>query len=157
MKKISQTKTFYGSLLPPDNSGRGILYEALLNITPANDHKNLIVLSRFFSVFTWWSNIPVYTCAYLDEFFTWINFDKNLLYYKWSVFDHIVYNYFCVLRKGYNIKLDPELNTSFEFLESSVLEKLDKNLVNWVNNNAYLTNPEYYNNNEFYIVFHCDR
>jgi hypothetical protein len=157
MKQISQSKRFYGSALAQENFGRCILYEALFNVTPESDHEHLLNLSRVYSVFTWWSNIPVYTCAYLDEFFRWIDFDKNLEKYSWSVFDHMVYNYFCVLFKEYRIKLDPDITTSFEFLESSVVEKLDTHLVNWVNYKAYNTNPEYYNNNEFYIVFHCDR
>jgi hypothetical protein len=157
MKQISESKRFYGSILAQENNGRCILYETLINITPASDHKHLTNLSRIFSVYTWWSNIPVYTCAYLDEFFAWINFDKNLEKYSWSVFDHMLYNYFCVLFKKYRINLDPELITSFEFLESALVEKLDPTLVNWVNYKAYKTNPEYYNNNEFYIVFHCDR
>lgn len=157
MKKIAESRSFYGSVLNQENTGRCIIYQTLFNLTPMNDQNNLMNLSRNCSIYTWWSNIPVYTCAYLQEFFRWIEFDKNLDKYSWYVFDHMLYNYFCVLFKEYRIKLDPELNTSFEFLESSVLEKLDTHLVNWVNFKAYNTNPEYYNNNEFYIVFHRDR
>lgn len=157
MKQIAESRTLYGSVLDQTNNGRCILYETLFNLTPESDRNHLLDLSRNCSIYTWWSNIPVYTCAYLDEFFRWIQFDTNLGNYSWFVFDHMLYNYFCVLFKEYGIKLDTELTTSFEFLESSVVEKLNKNLVKWVNYKAYNTNPEYYNNNEFYIVFHCDR
>jgi len=154
MKQIAERRSFYGSVLETSNTGRCIIYETLFNLTLAKDRENLMNLSRNCSIYTWWSNIPVYTCDYLDEFFRWINFDKNLDKYSWSVFDHMLYNYFCVLFKGYRIKLDPELCTSFEFLATEVIEKLD---TNWVSFSAYNSNPDFYNNRDFYLVFHCDR
>ena len=159
MKKVADSKVFFGSILEQDNTGRCIIYDTLYSITPSEDHENLTTISRNCSVYTWWSNIPVYSCAHLPDFLKWIDFrNDNLKNYNWNIFDHMLYNYFCVLFKGYGIKLSPYCLTSFEFLPSEVIEKIDAiEKLYWVNYIAYKQNPVFYEKNGFCLVYHCDR
>ena len=154
MKAIADSKTVIGVKVKVDNrAARNILYESLINLTPKENHKSLQEISQNFTIYTWWSNVPVYDCSLLTQFFNWVQF-KN---FTWFVFDHLLYNYYCVLFHNYQIKI-VDGSTSLETASSRSLEKIDKTeKLYWVNYNAFSKNTEYYINNGFYIVYHCDR
>jgi len=159
MRDVAESKTLFGSFLDTDNHGRTIVYKSLMSITPPEDHNNLAEISRLYSVYTWWSNLPVYKSRHMDHFLSWIHFDNSTLErFNWSVFDHMLYNFYCVLFHNYTIKLSDKCKTSFEFLDSKTLEYVDSRVkLYWVNKKAYDENPEYYNKRNFFIIYHCDR
>lgn len=74
----------------------------------------------------------------------------------WTVFDDLIYNYFCILFYDYKLKVIPTQQSSLEYVNTEGIEYIDQNInkLYWVNNNAYNQNKKYYENSNFYIVFH---
>lgn len=161
MKTIADSKKIYGSFLPEASKGRNIIYASILVLVPEDERQHLVDISKNFHIYTWWSNIPVYDSLNLDHFLKWIKFNNtedSLSRFQWSIFDNMLYNYYCVRFHEYRILLDERCDTSFELLSTAVIEDVDKTLkLYWVNNSAFIENPYYYLKNGFYIVFHRDR
>ena len=160
MKNIANTKIICGGKLLPNVSEKNIVKDSLTKLTDNKYHLLLKRLSQGFTLYTWWSNLPVYDCKILDAFLKWINFNNNNLErFCWNIFDDMTYNYFCLLFHNYKFKLIKNCFHSLEFANSNIVEDVDKNICKlyWVNNLAYNQNKTYYENNNFQIVFHLDR
>lgn len=162
MKGVAEQKMIFGGI--PIDPGvfsirEPIMHESLKRLTPKEDHDRLKAVSKNFTLYTWWSNPAVYECKDIPAFFKWIDFRKETLNrFVWNIFDNIVYNYYCILYTGYQLKEVPGEN-SLEFAESVNVEYVNEHIgkIYWVNNKAYKQNESYYNNLHFYIRFHIDR
>jgi hypothetical protein len=159
MKDIATRKIITGGIYYKD-----ILNESLYLMTPPGDHAALKKLSQDNSIYTWWSNLPVFDCKLVRPFFDWIQFTESnitafLSRLKWQFFDHMAYEYYCALHHGYTIMVTPNLKHSLELCSSRHVEYTDTHMrkLYWVNNYAYKENKEYYKNRGFLIVFHMDR
>lgn len=162
MDKIANSKIIAGGLLHERVSEINIVRESLLRLTDVMYHDKLTEISNNFRIYTWWSNLPVYNCQYVENFLKWINFNKdenNIKKFCWHIFDDMTYNFYCVLFHDFKIIKIPECYHSLEFANTKIVEYVDKNItkIYWVNNLAYNQNIEYYKNNDFKIVFHLDR
>ena len=161
MKNIVSNKIICGGKLDNNNEcEKGILYESIIRLTDNIYHNDLRNISQDFSIYTWWCNLPVYDCKNSEDFLNWIHFNNtNLERFSFFIFDDMTYNYYCILFHNYQLKEIPNCKHCLEFSDSSLVEYVDQNLYKlyWVNNNAYNQNKEYYENNNFYIIFHLDR
>jgi hypothetical protein len=161
MKNIVDAKKICGGILRNDMHNEvNILRDSLIKVTSKSSHNDLIAASRNFTLYTWWSNLPVFDCKQIPSFLNWINFKvDNLDNYVWNIFEDMAYNYFCVLYCGYELKIIPNIIHSLEFSNSKDIENVNENInkLYWVNKKAYSQNIFYYHNNDFYIVFHLDR
>ncbi len=138
---------------------RKILYHSLCKLTDPTIHVHLQSLSENFTLYTWWSNLPVYDCKIAKHFLQWIKFNNTVDRFVWEIFDDMTYNFFCVLFYEYRLLKIPNCNHSLEFSDSSLVEYTNDNLCKlyWVNKHAYDKNKNYYQDNEFYLVYHLDR
>lgn len=161
MKSICEAKTICGGVLDARaNNEISIVRESLTNLTHTKYHDELKNLSKNYTIYTWWCNIPVYDCKHVSDFMNWINFNNtNLDRFSWNVFDDILYNFYCILKHNYVLKEIANCNHSLEFANHDIVEYVDKTLCKlyWVNKNAYEQSKEYFEHNGFYIVFHLDR
>ena len=70
------------------------------NIFKSNDDKNkLKKLTNNYQLYYWWSDLPIYKGYHLDDFFSKLNCNMELM---WSHFDHKIYLNYLVLY--YNFK-----------------------------------------------------
>jgi hypothetical protein len=139
---------------------KGIIKDSLTRITETSYHSELQRISQDFSIYTWWSNLPVCDCKIVKHFLDWISFSNtNIDRFVWNVFDDMLYNYFCILLYNYELVVIPNIYHSLEFANTVVIENVNNNICKlyWTNINAYKQNPQYYDNNNFYILFHLDR
>jgi len=161
MRDVSNQKKIFGGMLNPSAlREQNIVKDSLTKLTPIKDHARLKEISKDFMVFTWWSNPAVYVGKDIPDFFKWIDFKKETLdRLVWNVFDDMVYNFYCILYKNYNLIIVPGLIQSLESSNSDMIELTNHKLGNtyWVNNKAYSQNKSYYENSHFYIRFHVDR
>ncbi len=130
-----------------------------MRLTEKEYHEKLREVSDDFRVYTWWCNIPVYDCKISEDFLKWINFnEKTLERFCWHVFDDMTYNFYCIIKQDYELKHKNSLH-SLEFSNSDLVKEVDEKVCKlyWVNNNAYSQNKEYYEKNNFMIVYHLDR
>jgi len=168
--KFLNTNNFYDAMASIVNSKiicggkmvneRHIVVDSLLRLTDTKYHTRLEELSESFTLYTWWSNLPVYDCKLAKEFLEWIDFNNtNTDRFSYWTFDDMTYNFFCILFHSYEFKRINNCNHSLEFADSDLVEYTDKELCKlyWVNNKAYKQNTSYYENNDFKIVFHLDR
>jgi hypothetical protein len=160
MKNIVDTKVICSGKLNEYASEINIVYDSLTKLTDEIYHEDLKSLSLDYTLYTWWSNLPVYHCKIAEQFLKWIKFsNNNLERFCYNIFDDITYNFFCILFYDYQIKIIENCFHSLEFSDSNLVEKVDQTICKlyWVNNNAYNQNKIYYEKNNFQIVFHLDR
>jgi len=160
MKSIVKTKKICGGKLRNYSfPERNILYHSLCRLTDPREHTKLDLLSENFTIYTWWSNMPVYDCKIVKHFLQWIKFDNRVNRFIWEVFDDMTYNYFCILYYDYKLIKIPNCYHSLEFSDSSLVEYTNDNLctLRWVNKYAYDKNTTYYDQHSFFIVYHMDR
>jgi hypothetical protein len=160
MKNIVNSKIICGGKLHENAYEKNIVRDSLNILTDKKYHESLQTLSYDYRIYTWWCNLPVYDCSIAGEFLEWISFNNNTLErFCWNIFDDMLYNFFCILFHNYRFKLIENCFHSLEFVDTQLVEHVDKNIYKlyWVNNNAYCQNKKYYEENNFQIVFHLDR
>jgi len=161
MKSVVDKKTICGGKVPYHHTGEiDIVRDSTTLLVDAKYHYDLQQLTEDFTIYTWWSNLPVYDCKIACEFLQWINFhNNNLERFCWNIFDDMTYNFFCILFKNYKLERIPICFHSLELCDTNLVEYTDQHLCKlyWVNKKAYLQNKQYYDSSEFYIIFHIDR
>lgn len=115
-----------------------------------------------FSLFFWWSDLPVYRTSDLVPFFEMINYD-NITYFH---FDYIIYQYYLVLFHNFIIiNTTPITNThwSLEGLNTSDKAILYKLLeigydFSWNTNMLYTLddNKSFIDSHKGFIIYHLD-
>lgn len=161
MKNTVNNKIICGGKITNNmNLHKSIIRDSLIKLTDNKYHNELTNISQQFTIYTWWSNIPVYDCKIVNHFLMYINFNnKNIERFCWNIFDDMMYNYYCIILYNYKLIQIPNHNNSLEVSNTQLIEYVDKNICKlyWVNKNAYNQNKEYYNKSNFYIVYHLDR
>jgi hypothetical protein len=162
MKNIVESKIICGGKLDNSHSYINIITSALTILPDVKYHEKLKQLSNNFTIYTWWSNLPVYDCKKANHFLEWINFSVSDItkISSFNFFEGLAYNYFCVLFYDYDLKLIKDLNNySLEQSDSKFVEYANENMckIYWVAGKAYNQNKNYYINNDFIIVYHVDR
>ena len=158
MKDITNKKIVIGGDTLSTET-HNIIKDSLYLTEETNYHDKLKELSNNFQIYTWWNLLPVINCNNVEHFLTWINFKKDNLQKFEKGFDHIAYDYFCILFYNYKLILIPGIKVSLENADTSIYEYIDKNVCKlyWVAHNAYIQNPKYYDDNNFLIIYHMDR
>lgn len=160
MSQIVKTKVICAGKLGKYAGEVHIVTDSLTKLTNHIHYEQLREISKDFTIYTWWCNLPVYDCKIANQFLNWINFsNNNLEIFCWNIFDDMTYNFFCILFDNYELKIINNCSHSLEFANTDLVQYTNENLTKlyWVNNRAYSQNPAYYHNNNFLIVFHSDR
>ena len=161
MKNIVNNNLILGGKILDDMTKvHNIIKDTLTCIIPNKYQKKLCDISENYTIYTWWSNIPVYDCKKSKHFLDFINFkNNNLNRFNWNIFDDMLYNYFCILFYNYKLYIIPNYNHSLEGAESKLIKFIDKSICKlyWLDNATYKQDTNYYDDNNFYIVYHLDR
>ena len=159
MKTVVDSKIIYGGFANYDTICNSIITTSLQSCAPPDCQIDLRRVSGDYTVFTLWSNLPVYSCKIMPQFLYWMKFSPETLsrFGEWFFID-LLYNYYMVLIHNYQIKIIPDYPHSLELANSDKIVIMNKyNNLFWVNKNAYSQNKEYYDTHNFYIVFHMDK
>ena len=158
MKNIANNKTIIGVKIDGEVFTK-ITTNSLTKLIDIEYHDKLKELSNDYTIYTWWTNFPVYDCKNVNHFLTWINFNNtNLDRFNWYVFENLIYNFFCISLYNYQLKIIIN-DKPLEDIDTSIIENIDLNICKmyWVSKYAYLQNSDYYYNNNYYIVNYMDR
>jgi hypothetical protein len=163
MNNIANNKIIIGGDITNSNNKdyKKIIKSSLTYIVPLNDIDKLKELSHNYTIYTWWSNLPVYDCSKAADFLDWIEFNNNSFLDKinWFVFDDLLYNYYLILKHNFKLAIIPELKASLEYGDHNIIQNVNNNIckIYWVNYSIYTKNTEYYDNQDFILVYHLDR
>jgi hypothetical protein len=138
--------------------------EASAKLFP-NYYERLKSVTENFTLYFWWSDLPVYKRDTIEDFLTTINY-KNIDYTAQSNnYDHIIYLFYLITKHNFEIvDTTPvlNLNWSLEYLDTSDTGKLDalshlKFGFSWVNNITYTTMKHYLLSHKTIFIFSTDR
>ena len=118
-------------------------------------------ITNNFSLYFWYSDLPVYRKEDILPFLNMINYE-NLM---WEHFDYILYQYYLILYHGFQIvNTTPitNLNFSFERLNTNDITILQKLLdikygFGWVNKQMYDLNKDFLESNKTFLIYNLDR
>jgi hypothetical protein len=130
-----------------------------------NDYERLKSLSSDFTLYSWWSDLPVYRKSDLTDFFEVINYNENKYKLIWEQFDHLIYQYYLLLRCNFEIiNTTPitNLNWSLELLKNENHNILNSLLsigygYSWINRKFYENNKDFIESQGGFLIYHLDR
>lgn len=133
--------------------------ETSANIFPNNDLlKNI---TQNFTLYFWWSDLPVYRTSDIIPFFNMISYENI----TWYHFDYIIYQYYLILYHGFEvINTTPITNIrwSLEYVYTSdinILNKLkDINYgFGWNSKKLYDLNKNFIDSQKGFLIYNLDR
>jgi len=161
LDNIFKNKKIYAG----DLNGRGIRYvnTYCASLYYGEDFNKLKEATKDFTLYSWWSDIPVYRRSDLKYFFEKVNCNNI---HDRAFFDHIIYQYFLILTDNFKvIDTTPISNTnwSLESLYTSneeILNKLSDELqygFGWITKILYQLNKSYFISKNTFLIYHLDR
>ena len=122
-------------------------------------YEDLKTLTNNFSMYFWWSDLPVYKRTDIDPFLSMIKNNKH------SNFDYIMYQYYLILFHGFEIiNTTPITNLywSLENLYTSDITILNRLLeikygFSWITKKFYSLNKEFVESQKGFLIYHLDR
>ena len=158
IQHIFNTKKIYAGDTPGILATR--ITQTSANLFPEK-HDFLKNITKNFTLYFWWSDLPVYRTADITPFLSMINYD-NIVY---EHFDYIIYQYYLILYHGFEIiNTTPitNLKHSLEGLHTNDIHILNK-LVDINYGFSYITKKMYQLNKNFidslkgFLIYHLDR
>jgi len=118
-------------------------------------------ITKDFSLYFWWSDLPVYRRSDINEFFNMINYDNII----WEHFDYIIYQYYLILFHNFEIiNTTPitDIKWSLEGLNTNNINILNKLLdikygFSWNSNIFYNNNKTFFESQGGFLIYHIDR
>jgi hypothetical protein len=131
------------------------------NVFDNSNQQRLRVITDNFSLYHWWSDLPVYRISDLTHFFNSIN-DTNIMFHH---FDNIIYNYYLLLFHGFSIINITDItgipySMEYSFVTDTIIlnKLLDISLgFGWVVKRLYNMNAVFFDNVGTFLLFHLDR
>jgi len=142
-----------------DIKGKNIT-ETSANIFP-NNIDVLKNITNNFTMYFWWSDLPVYRTSDIIPFFNIINYENI----TWEHFDHIIYQYYLVLYHGFEIINTTPITNMKWSLESLYTTDIDtlNNLIDidygfsWNSKGMYELNKNFITSQKGFLIYHMDR
>jgi hypothetical protein len=143
----------------------GIFWVMSVTETSANIFPNNIDvlknITKNFTMYFWWSDLPVYRTADITPFFNMINYDNIV----WDHFDYIIYQYYLILYDGFEIiNTTPITNEkwSLEVLSTTEIGILNKLVdikygFSWNSKKMYELNKKFIDSQKGFLIYHLDR
>jgi hypothetical protein len=158
IKQIFDNKKIYAG----DITGKWVsrIIQSSATLFPESyDFLNMI--TNNFTMYFWWSDLPVYRRTDIVPFFNMINYDNII----WEHFDYIIYQYYLILYHNFEIiNTTPITNVqwSLEGLDtddSTILNTLlDINYgFSWNTKKMYELNKTFIESQKGFLIYHLDR
>ncbi len=159
MKEVYEQKKILGAKINTDELKNIIKNSSIAK--NQEDEEKIKKITNDYTIYTWWNNVPVYKSDDIEDFFNFIGFDNLEEFLKrinWYYFENLSYNYYCLVKRGFELIIEETINTSIEHCDSSIVENINNKILKlfWVPNKSYKKNKDYYDKNDFYIVYHMD-
>jgi len=130
-----------------------------------NDFERLKSLTSDFTLYSWWSDLPVYRKSDLPDFFEVIKYNENKYKLEWGQFDYVIYQYYLVLKYNFEIiNTTPitNLDWSLELLKNENHNILNSLLsigygYSWINKELYVSNKDFVESHGGFLIYHLDR
>lgn len=130
-----------------------------------NDFERLKSLTSDFTLYSWWSDLPVYRKSDLPDFFEVIKYNENKYKLEWGQFDYVIYQYYLVLKCNFEIiNTTPitNLDWSLELLKNENHNILNSLLsigygYSWINKELYVSNKDFVESHGGFLIYHLDR
>jgi hypothetical protein len=118
-------------------------------------------ITNNFTLYFWWSDLPVYRREDIIPFLNMIKYEKLI----WESFDYLIYQYYLILYHGFkiiNITPITNINFSLENLNTNDMNILQKLIdikygFSWVNSKMYNLNKDFLDSQKSFLIFHLDR
>jgi hypothetical protein len=118
-------------------------------------------ITNNFTLYFWWSDLPVYKREDIIPFLNMIKYEKLI----WESFDYLIYQYYLILYHGFkiiNITPITSINFSLENLNTNDMNILQKLIdikygFSWVNSKMYNLNKDFLDSQKSFLIFHLDR
>jgi len=118
-------------------------------------------ITKDFTLFFWWSDLPVYRRADIIPFFNMINYEDII----WEHFDYIIYQYYLIICHGFEIiNTTPitNVNYSLEMLYINDIDILNKLVdikygFSWNSERMYRLNKSFIDSQKGFLIYHLDR
>lgn len=104
----------------------------------------------------WFNDIPLYKCELLDEFFQWLDLQKQDYKIEWMCFEYYIFTAFLIIKKGYHLKkydiesLGGIMEYLYVFSEDEQIRIIESMTPHWTSSNKCI-------NENTGIMFHLDR
>lgn len=139
-------------------------HKTVITKTSANLFPEYDVLKKItndFTLYFWWSDLPVYRRSDIIPFFNKINYDNIV----WEHFDYIIYQYYLILYHDFkiiNITPITNIHWSLEKLNTKNINILNQLLnvdygFSWINQSMYDLNKQFIQSHGGFLIFHLDR
>jgi hypothetical protein len=130
-----------------------------------NEYERLKGLTNNFTLYFWWSDLPVYKRDNLKNFLETINYNSIDYTNLSNSHDQIMYLFYLIIKDNFKIvDTTPilKINYSLEYLDINDTQLLDKLVdlkygFSWVNNIMYNTMKEYLLSHKTIFIFSTDR
>jgi len=118
-------------------------------------------ITNNFTLYFWWSDLPVYKTSDITPFLNMINYDNII----WEHFDYIIYQYYLILYHDFEIiNTTPITNINFS-LEELFTDNIDvlNTLVDigygfsWNSKKMYELNKNFIELQKGFLIYHLDR
>lgn len=159
IKQIFDTKTIYAG----DTNGNCLTKRITKNCASLfpEKMKYLEDVTKNFTLYFWWSDLPVYRRADIHPFLNMITYDAII----WDHFDYIIYQFYLILYHGFEIiNTTPitKLQWSIETLLTNDINILNKLLdinygFSWSRRSFYNLNKEFIESQKGFLIYHLDR
>ena len=159
---VTKARWYGGGLTEKRVAERQIMHASSMALAPPQDHENIRLVSRNWSIYTWWWDLPVYDAKSVPGFLQWIDWSPSLHFVErlgHSIFDHITYQFYMCLYGGFTLNLVDGVAHSLEFSNADLVARVqrDVNPVRWTNAFAYSQAPGFFRENGFLAIYHIDR
>jgi len=138
--------------------------ESSANLFPSH-YEQLKKATNNFTLYFWWSDLPIYKRDTLQDFLETINY-KNINYAsRYYNYEQIMYGFYLVIKYNFEI-IDTtpilNLNYSLEYLDTTDKAALDKLRelkfgFSWMNNIMYATMKDYLLSQKTIFIYSSDR
>ena len=160
INKIYENKIIYGGEIDY-NTNPNVIDISKDSSNSFNDinKEKISRITNNFTLYTWWSDLPVYKREYLEDFFNYINIDNI------NNFDMIIYYYYLILYRNFIIlNITPLISHNFS-LESymtddeKMLDKLKeyKYGFSFIIPKLFNKHKKYLLNEGSFLLYHLDR
>lgn len=131
------------------------------NVFSPDEYERIRVLTEGFTLYTWWSDLPVYKREHLRHFFQTVRTDQL----TWFHFDHLIYSYYLMLYHSFTlVNLTPIIQRegSLEWYRTNdrnnmiQLERLGYGF-SWVSRLLLKRWETFLLRRGAFLIYHCDR
>lgn len=162
-EQVFKNAQWYAGSLDANNIlERHIMHSSSVALAPVADLQGMQTMSRDWTVYSWWWDIPAYSSQSVPGFLEWIGWNTSLQFVErlvHSVFDHITYQFYMALHGGFSFTLVNGVSHTMEFCSAKMVADVHQQIypMRWTNALAYAQNPEFFKQNDYLAVYHIDR